>query len=135
MNGGRGNDELVGGGGGGGCVFNELWNAGRDTITARQAGDLIRLEGVGLTGSVTQGLGANLLAGEVSLSVQGGVRAFRYRPTCGRAAPCPPERAGCDAAQPAFSRSAEVTASTPMSRRASDRVPAALIASGAMAPW
>lgn len=73
LNGGAGNDTLTGGAGADLFVFNDLWNAGRDTITDRQAGDLIRLEGIGLTGSVIGGAGAGLLAGGVSLSVAGGI--------------------------------------------------------------
>lgn len=73
LNGGKGNDILTGGAGADAFVFSDLANAGRDRITDGTAGDLIRLNGVGLVGGVNAGAGGAALAGEVFVSSAAGV--------------------------------------------------------------
>ncbi len=73
LNGGLGDDMLTGGTGGDMFYFNDVWNAGADTITDAEAGDLIRLEQVALHGSVGAGTGAGVMAGYVEANTAGGV--------------------------------------------------------------
>lgn len=73
LDGGKGNDILTGGAGADAFVFSDLANAGRDRIVDGTVGDLIRLSGLGLVGSVTAGTGGAATAGQVFVSSAGGV--------------------------------------------------------------
>jgi Ca2+-binding RTX toxin-like protein len=72
LDGGRGSDVLTGGGGADVFVFSDIWNAGVDLITDAAVGDLLRMNGVGLSGAMQTGNGATLLGGQMDLSVSGG---------------------------------------------------------------
>ncbi|SEN06256.1 hypothetical protein SAMN04488103_10320 [Gemmobacter aquatilis] len=72
LNGGAGNDFLTGGTGADQFIF-DVGNAGRDRITDAAAGDMIKLNGVGLTGTIVAGDGSTLMGGELSVSQSGGV--------------------------------------------------------------
>ena len=73
LDGGTGNDTLTGGAGPDVFVFSDLWNAGVDLVTDFAAGDSLRINGIGLSGTMSVGSGAALLAGQMSLSVAAGV--------------------------------------------------------------
>jgi Ca2+-binding RTX toxin-like protein len=63
LNGGKGNDILTGGAGADAFEFSDLINAGRDLITDADSGDILVLQGLALTGSVTAGGGGAVTAG------------------------------------------------------------------------
>ncbi|MBP9182234.1 MAG: hypothetical protein KBF78_03805 [Fuscovulum sp.] len=73
LNGGKGNDILTGGAGADAFEFSDLINAGRDLITDADSGDILVLQGLALTGSVTAGGGGAVTAGQVQVSSAGGV--------------------------------------------------------------
>lgn len=73
LNGGTGNDTLHGGAGVDMFHFNDLRNAGRDQIADAAAGDFLRLSGMNLVGSVSNGDGSALTTGEVQRSFADGV--------------------------------------------------------------
>ena len=73
LDGGHGNDQLTGGVGTDVFNFSDIWNAGVDVITDAAAGDILRMEGVGLVGAMGSGDGSTLMGGEMDLSVAGGV--------------------------------------------------------------
>ncbi len=73
VDGGAGVDVLSGGTGADVFVFSDIWNAGVDLITDADTGDILRMNGVGLTGTMHTGTGATLPGGQMDLSVAGGV--------------------------------------------------------------
>lgn len=73
LDGGTGNDALTGGQGEDVFVFSNLQNAGVDLVTDFGAGDSLRMSGAGLSGTMGTGDGSALLAGQMDLSVSGGV--------------------------------------------------------------
>ncbi|MDT8857024.1 hypothetical protein RNZ50_18700 [Paracoccaceae bacterium Fryx2] len=77
LDGGAGNDLLTGGAGVDVFVFSSVWSSGVDTITDAEAGDVLRMNGVSLVGNMGVGNGSTLLAGQMDLSVSGGVTTLR----------------------------------------------------------
>lgn len=73
LDGGKGDDILIGGTGADLFIFSDLYNAGHDQISDFSAGDLIRLSGYTVTGSVGAGNGSTMLTGGVQVSSAGGV--------------------------------------------------------------
>lgn len=73
LNGGKGNDRLTGGAAADAFVFSDLGTAGRDLVTDGASGDLIRLNGLALVGSVQAGSGSTATAGQVFVSAASGV--------------------------------------------------------------
>ena len=71
LDGGPGNDRLTGGDGADIFLFDPA-QAGVDTITDFTRGDIVRLSGVTLSGSLSAGDGSALGAGQVQLSASGG---------------------------------------------------------------
>ena len=73
LDGKQGNDRLIGGAGTDVFVFSDIWNAGVDRVVDAAVGDILRMSGVGVTGSMGTGDGSTLMGGEMDLSVAGGV--------------------------------------------------------------
>ncbi len=73
LDGNQGNDVLTGGKGLDQFVFNDLANDGVDLITDAVVGEVLRLSGVNLTGSITAGNGTGLDEGDIHVQSAGGV--------------------------------------------------------------
>ena len=71
LDGGRGADTLTGGAGADVFVFSDIWNAGVDLITDAALGDILRMNGVTLSGAMQTSDGTTLLGGQMDLSVSG----------------------------------------------------------------